>query len=431
MATFTYKAIESSGKKVSGQADSASKEELAAKLKEGGLYLLSWKEVPVASAAEDEALAAGQKLAWHQELLLRAGSLFKTETDYRRLRGGVKAKTLATITWQMAIGLKSGITLTELLDTIARESQDPKVRVIFAYFYSRVSSGHTLTDSLAVFPDVFSEIYVNLVRAGEAGGFLPKSLEEAAAYIKAQDRLARKVKSMMIYPAMLTVVASGTIVFMAAFIMPVFVQVFTDMNAELPALTKMLLAFFGLLRDFWYAWLVLLAAAFFSVRKVYLRSGSSLVVDSFILRIPFFGSLMLKIALSRFLGTLSVLLKTNVSILAALNIGKAVSGNAVLAREIDAIYKAVQAGKPMAEKMVKNRCFPAMVTMMVANGERSGCLPESLDKVTEYFTEEVDLAIADAVGLMEPLIIVIMGAMIAVLAAGLLMPIFDLPGYVG
>jgi type II secretory pathway component PulF len=193
----------------------------------------------------------------------------------------------------------------------------------------------------------------------------------------------------------------------------------------------MLLAFFGLLRDFWYAWLVLLAAAFFSVRKVYLRSGSSLVVDSFILRIPFFGSLMLKIALSRFLGTLSVLLKTNVSILAALNIGKAVSGNAVLAREIDAIYKAVQAGKPMAEKMVKNRCFPAMVTMMVANGERSGCLPESLDKVTEYFTEEVDLAIADAVGLMEPLIIVIMGAMIAVLAAGLLMPIFDLPGYVG
>ena len=430
MPTFEYKAIARSGKEVSGQLFATTKDELGAKLREEGLYIISWKETEGPSAQPAEGRAAATKPAWLKKISAAWENLNQAGTDPARIRGGLNARTLATTTWQMSIALKSGITLTEILGTIARETPDRKVRAIFNFFYDRITSVHTLSDSLAFFPDVFSVIYINMVRAGEAGGFLPKALDEATAYLKRQDRLNKKVKSMLIYPVMLTVIATATVVFMATFIMPIFVQVFTDMNAELPTLTKVLLFIFGGLRKFAFIWLGLFVVLFFYARTLYKRLGSSLTIDTLVLKIPILGSMMLKIAVSRFLGTLAVLLKTNVSILDSLLIGKAVAGNTALAVVIDDIHNAVQSGKPMAEKMAGSKYFPGMVTMMVSSGERSGNLPEALEKVTEYYIEEVDISISDTLSIIEPLIVVVMGLFIALVAAGLLLPIFNLPGYI-
>ena len=430
MATFTYKAIDRAGKEVSGQSDFSTKDELVEKLREEDLYLVSWKELDGESRAEGEARSSGAKPSWLRQFSRAKTGPSTAGADYKRIRGSINSKTLSTITWQMSIALKSGVTLAEILSTIARETRDEKVRFIFNFAYGRISAGHTLSDSLASFPSVFSEIYINMVRAGETGGFLPKALEEAAAYLKKQDRLNKKIKSMMIYPVMLTLIASGTIIFMATFIMPVFVQAFTDMHTKLPLLTQILLFGFKQLRDLWFVWLGFAIALFFYGRRLYGQIGYDLTIDRLILRVPLLGTLLLKIAISRFLGTLAVLLKTNVSILDSLIIGRAVAGNTALALEIDAIHKAVQSGKPIAEKMTQSKYFPSMVTMMVSNGEQSGNLPEALEKVTEYYVEEVDLAVSDLLSIMEPLIVLSMGLFIALIASGLLMPIFDLAGYV-
>lgn len=430
MTIFSYKATDRSGNEVSGRTNAATKDELVSKLEKEGLYLNSWKEVVENAAAPGTAALPAINTPWVRKLVRAWRNRNEAYTDYRQIHGHLNYKNLATITWQMAIGLKSGITLTEMLSTISRETTDKKTRFIFNFLFEKVNAGHTLADGLAFFPSVFSTIYVNLVHAGEAGGFLPKSLEEAAAYLKKQDRLNKKIKSMLIYPVMLAVIASCIITFMATYIMPIFLELFTNMNVELPLVTKLLLFTFGLFRKFIFAWMGLLLLTAFYVRKVYRDIGSNLLVDTVILRLPALGTLMLKIAVSRFLGTLSILLRTGVNILDALLIGKAVSGNTALGREIEAIYTAVESGKPMAEKMIKSRYFPAMVAMMVANGEKSGNLPEALERVADYYVEEVDISIADTLALMEPLIVVVMGIFIGLVATGLLIPIFELPGYV-
>ena len=433
MAIFTYKAIDRSGKEISGQTFSTTKDELVARLGKDGLYLITWKEIEDLSSPESEVRFPDTKLSLARKLshAWRAWDPRRDNyTDYKQIRGSLNAKTLATITWQMSIGLKSGITLAAILNAVGNETLDGKVKYIFNFIYERINSGHTLADSLAFFPSVFSVIYINMVRAGEAGGFLPRALEEASAYLKKQDRLNKKIRSMMIYPIMLTVIASCIIIFMATFIMPIFAQVFAGLNVELPLLTRMLLLGFGLLRKFIFVWLGLLVVAVYFAHKIYKNIGSNLTVDRLILKIPFLGVLLLKLALSRFLGTLAVLLKTSVSILDSLVIGKAVAGNAALALEISEIYKAVQSGKPLAEKMTISKYFPSMVAMMVSNGEKSGNLPEALDKVTEYYIEEVDIAVSDTLAIMEPLIVVVMGFSIALIASGLLLPMFDLPGYI-
>ena len=327
------------------------------------------------------------------------------------------------------MALKGGITLTEIIRLIETETPDPKVKKIFTFFYDRVSSGHPLSECLSNFPDIFSPVYISMVRAGEAGGFLPLSLEEAGLQLKKQAALNRKIKSMLIYPVMLSIIAVGIIVFMSTVVFPVFVQVFSDIHAELPFVTRLLIFTFGLLRGFWYLAAAGAAAAGFFAYAFYRLIGRDATVDGLLFRIPLLGQLMMKIALTRFLSTMTSLLKTSVGILDALNIGKAVAGNTLLAVEIDAIHRAVQAGRPMAEKMANSRFFPSMVSMMVSSGERSGSVPEAMEKVSEYYTEEVDAAIADTLAVLEPLVVLVMGAAVGTIAAGLMLPLFNLPGF--
>lgn len=354
------------------------------------------------------------------------------KSKIRRLNlKGVRAAELLLFTRQMATMVNAGLPLLQSLDILAEQTEDLIFSRIILAIAQDVEGGETFSDALKKFPRAFPDLYVSMVRAGEAGGDLDGVLLQLAEYLEATAELRRRVKSAMTYP----VVAFSLIVLMAAglimFVVPQFAQIFEELGGELPTPTLILIKTSELLRSIWaFVFVGAGIGATFLVRMYGRTSNGAYNLDRLKLQIPIFGKLSRKVAVGRFTRTLATLTRSGVPILQAMEIVERTSGNEVFARAIRHSADSVRNGETLADPLARSEQFPAMVTRMIAVGEKTGALEIMLEKIADYYDAEVKATVDALTSLIEPLLIMVMGIIVGGIVIALFMPIMQLSSLV-
>jgi len=339
----------------------------------------------------------------------------------------VKQKELLIFTRQLATMVNSGLPLLQCLDILAEQTEEQVFASMILSVAQRVEGGETLSEALKAFPKAFPDLYVSMVRAGEAGGDLDNVLLQLADYLEASAELKRRVRGAMVYPgvsmAIITVIASGLIIF----VVPQFQKIFDDMGAELPAPTKLLIAMSETLRGPMALGVVgVFVAIIFAVRAYGQTPIGRYNLDSLQLKLPVFGSLMRKVAVSRFTRTLATLTRSGVAILQAMEIVERTAGNEVFAKAIRESADSVRNGETLADPLARSGEFPPMVTRMIGVGEKTGALEVMLEKIAEFYDSEVKAMVDGLTSLIEPMLMVVMGVVVGGIIVGLFMPIMNL-----
>jgi type IV pilus assembly protein PilC len=338
----------------------------------------------------------------------------------------VSVKDLGVFTRQFATMINAGLPMVQCLDILASQTEKPYFRQAVATVMSDVEGGSTLGEALARHPRIFSRLYVNMVEAGEAGGILDLILNRLAVYLEKADQLQRKIKGAMTYPAVVCFVALGATVFMLMFIIPTFAKMFSDFGGELPTPTKIVMGISTFLRGYWY---VLLAAAVGLIvvfQRFYATDVGKTKVDGFLLRLPALGIVIRKGAVARFTRTLGTLISSGVPILNGLEITARTSGNKVIENAVLVTKDSISQGNTISEPLKKSGVFPPMVTQMIAVGEQTGALDEMLEKIANFYDDEVDTAVDSLTAIIEPAMIVVMGAIVGGMLIAMYLPMFKL-----
>jgi type IV pilus assembly protein PilC len=289
-----------------------------------------------------------------------------------------------------------------------------------------VESGHTVADALGKHPNAFSELYVNMVAAGEAGGILDTILMRLATFMEKNDALIRKVKGAMIYPGVIMSVAVIAIAVLLLFVIPVFESMFASVGLALPLPTRVVIGLSQFLKGYWYLIIAALGGGAFLLRKYYASSSGKLNIDKMLLKMPVLGDVLRKSAVSRFTRTLGTLISSGVSILDGLEITAKTAGNRVIQDAIMASRASIAGGDTIAAPLQKSAVFPPMVISMIAVGEQTGGLDEMLSKIADFYDEEVDAAVSGLLSLLEPIMIVFLGVVVGGMVVAMYLPIFDM-----
>jgi type IV pilus assembly protein PilC len=352
----------------------------------------------------------------------------KTVTFGIDLQKGAKVSTkdLAIFTRQFATMITAGLPLVQCLDILAQQSDSVALRKVIADVRNDVEAGSTLAEALGKHPKVFDNLFVNMVEAGEAGGVLDDILLRLATYIEKAEALKRKVKSAMTYPTVVLVVAVGTTTFMLLFIIPTFAKIFKDFGGELPLPTKIVLTLSDFLRNFWYLMFGLVAAAIVAFNRFYATDQGEKIVDRIKLRLPILGDLLRKAAIARFTRTLGTLISSGVPILTGLEITARTAGNRVVQEAVLATRASIREGETIAAPLKQSQVFPPMVVQMIAVGEETGALDEMLNKIANFYDDEVNTAVDTLTSIIEPLMIVVMGLLVGGMVVAMYMPMFKL-----
>lgn len=398
MPTFTYTARGRTGKLEKGKLDAKSRSELKEKLKSRGLLLDP-------SSIKETGAGAVKKLAGQK----------------------VKAKELLIFTRQLAVMVNAGLPLLQSLDILAEQAETEHFSAIISDIATNVEGGETFSDALLAYPRVFPELYVSMVRSGEASGELDGVLVQLADFLESSAELKRRVKGAMTYPvaafSIIVLISAGLIVF----VVPQFQKIFNDMGATLPAPTLLLITMSTWLRS----WKVLIlvgigVAAVVAYRMYNATESGRYNIDAMKLRLPIFGMLMRKVSTSRFTGTLATLTRSGVPILQALEIVESTSGNRVFAKVIREAAEGVRNGESLAEPLARSGEYPPMVTRMIAVGEKTGALEQMLFKISEFYDSEVRAMVDSLTSLLEPILIVCMGLVVGGIIIALFLPIMNL-----
>lgn len=345
------------------------------------------------------------------------------------LFGGKKLNTkeLAIFTRQFATMINAGLALMDCLDTLKKQVTKPGFKTVITEIMEDIEGGATLADALSRQRKSFSDLYINMVAAGEAGGALDTILLRLAAYLEKTAEIIRKIKGAMIYPAMIMIVTIGAVAILLIFVIPIFASMYAGMGAELPGLTKVILAMSHILRRYFLILIGAIIAIVVALRLYYRSVNGRLVIDQIILRVPIFGDLIKKTALARFSRTLSTLLASGVNILDALEITAKTSGNKVVENAIMKARSSIKEGETIAAPLSQEkRVFPPMVVQMITIGEATGGIDEMLNKVADFYEGEVDSAVENLMAALEPIIVVFLGAVIGVIVIAMYLPIFKL-----
>ena len=344
----------------------------------------------------------------------------------------VKGAELLVFTRQLSTIVSAGLPLMQGLDILAEQCEDPNFAAVVNAVGQEVESGETFSDALRKFPRAFPELYVSMVRAGEAGGDLDGVLLQLADYLEETEDLRRRIKSAMTYPvvafSMIILIATGLIVF----VVPQFAEIFGSFGRALPLPTQILINISGFLRQ-WWSWLIILGVLIGTYIGVKLYSKTAVGrynLDALRLRMPVFGGLLRKVAISRFTRTLSTLTKSGVAILQAMEIVERTAGNEVYARAIRAAGESVRNGETLAEPLARSQVFPAMVTRMIGVGEKTGALENMLMKIADFYDSEVKATVDALTSLIEPILIGMMGVVVGGIVIALFMPILQLSSLV-
>ena len=426
MPKFTYSAIESaSGKEKKGVVESASSEQAAAELKAMGL-------IPTALAAEGGAgsakLSAGRttrKSATGQTEAPQRSKKKKSGMTFGRV---INNAGLTVFTRQLATLVNAGMPIMRSLETLARQEKNLPFKEVVESLVESIRSGSNFSDGLLQHPKVFDRLYVNMVKAGEAGGVLGTVLERLARFMEKAEKIKGKVKSAMTYPVIIMCVAVGIVGALMVFVIPQFENIFATMlkGQSMPALTLAVLGISNFIKNNILITIGLMVAAYFGFKAWHKTKSGTRAVDWLLLHAPGVGPLFLKSSVSRFTRTLGTLLASGVPILQALIITRDTSGNVHVADALNVVHDRVKEGDNVARPLDSTKVFPTMVTSMIEVGEETGALPEMLNRVADTYDDEVDNSVAGLTSIMEPIMIVFMAVVVGTIVIALFLPIIKI-----
>ena len=339
---------------------------------------------------------------------------------------GIGTRDVVIFTRQFATMINAGLPLVQSLTILAEQTENSTLKEITRAVVYDVEAGNTLADAFSKHPKAFSQLYVNMVAAGEAGGILDTILLRLATFLEKNDALIRKVKSAMIYPGVIITVAMGAIAVLLIFVIPVFETMFSDAAVELPMPTRIVIGMSQFLQSFWWAVALGIGLVSFAINRYYATSGGKRKIDWLLLSLPVLGDVLRKSAVSRFTRTLGTLISSGVSILDGLEITAKTAGNTIIQDAIMASRSSIAGGDTIAAPLDKSGVFPPMVISMIAVGEQTGGLDEMLTKIADFYDDEVDAAVSALTSVLEPIMIVVMGVVIGGMVVAMYLPMFDL-----
>lgn len=345
-----------------------------------------------------------------------------------RLGSGIKKVHISRFTRQFATMIGAGLPMVQCLDILSKQMDSEEFRRIVTEIKDSVSSGSTLSEAMKKHKKAFDDLYVNMVEAGEMGGALDTILVRLAGYREKADSLARKIRGAMVYPAVVSVVAIGATVAMLTFIVPIFAKMFANLGAELPGPTLFVLKISHILQRFYPIILGVVIAGVVGLKLTLKNDQGRLYFDRFMLKTPIFGDLIRKASVARFTRTLGTLIQSGVTILDALEITAKTAGNRVLQVAIKKSVVSIAEGDTITSPLKESGVFPPMVIQMIGVGEKTGGLDDMLAKIADFYDEEVDAAVSALTGLIEPVVIVVMGAVIGGILIAMYLPMFDIIG---
>ena len=393
MFEYTAKNVQS-GQLVKGTLDVPSRDEVIAHIRKNRMTLVSIREAP-------------------RSLNITFG-------------GGITTRDVVIFTRQFSTMINAGLPLVQSLNILAQQTENKKLAEVTKAVVYDVEAGNTLADALGKHPKAFSDLYTNMVAAGEAGGILDTILNRLASFLEKNDAIVRKVKGAMVYPAVIISVALLAIAILLIFVIPTFEDMFASVNLELPLATRVVIGLSNLLTNWWFAIIGGIVLVLFGIRQYYATSGGRKVIDSLLLNAPVLGDLLRKSAVSRFTRTLGTLVSSGVSILDGLEITAKTAGNRVIHDAVMTSRQSIAGGETIAAPLEASGVFPPMVISMISVGEQTGGLDEMLSKSADFYDAEVDVAVSALLSLMEPIMIVVLGVVVGGIIVAMYLPIFDM-----
>ncbi len=405
MPVFAYTAKAADGKVLSSTAEAMSPVELRQRLAQQGMTV---KDVKVAKAAPAKSKTAGKN------------------SDFLDRFSRVKLSDLSLFCRQFSTMIDAGVSLVRCLDVLSDQSQSAKLRRIIADLRSEVEAGNTLSKAMAKYPTVFNNLFIGLIRAGEVGGVLEEALQRLSGFLEKDLELRRKVQAAMTYPAIVSVLAIGIVLFLVTFILPKFITLFKELGLKddsFPVMTKMLMNASNFLTSKWWMALIILVVTITATKMFGRTKFGRRVLDRMKLKVPVFGKLNHKVCLARFARTLSTLLASGVPILQALETVAGTVSNEIISDAILDARARVREGDVISEPLRKSKMFPPMVVQMIAIGQESGALDTMLMKIADFYDQEVDSAIASLTSAIEPILIVFLGFTVGFIVIAMFMPL--------
>ena len=401
MPVYKYTAINNSGSSVKGIIDAESVKAATEKLKKEGVYLSSINETKKGKS--------------------------RSLIPFR----GVSSAELAITTRQFSALISAGLPLEASLAALSEQSEDQKLREVLTQVKDRVSEGSSLTNALKEHNNVFSDLYINIVKAGEASGSLDIVLFRLADFLEKSSELKSRVRSALIYPIFMFLIGSGVLFFMMTYVIPRITKIFEDSDRALPFITLVLISISSFFSNHYIIlFLGIAVVGFLLVRFLKTEKGTRFV-DKLILRLPVFGKLAAMVAISRFTRTLGTLVGSGIPLLDALEIGEAVIGNTVFMDALKDVRVSVREGSTLGQPLRDSGVFPPLVTRMIAVGEQTGEMEEMFNKIADIYDLQVETTLSALTSLLEPIMILMIGVVMAFIVFAILLPIFDLTSAIG
>lgn len=420
MPRFEYIALDARGQESRGVIEATTSNDVVGQLRQAGYF-------PTSVVEEGK---GGVKVSKQTQKAIKAASAPKAK------KGGVvlfqkktiSSKTLMIFTRQLATLIDAGLPLLRGLNVLAKQEKDPVLRNTINALADAVQGGSTFSESMAQHPRIFNKLYINMVKAGELGGVLELVLNRLAEFQEKAQKIKNKVVAAMAYPVIVLMIAVLIMLFLLAFIVPKFEQIFADMlgNKPLPALTQWVISASNGLKTNWIYIFGAIAVIVFVYKAIARTPGGRKTIDMVMLKLPLFGDLTRKSSISRFSRTLGTLVTSGVPILQALNITKETAGNAIVADAVTKVHDAVKEGESIVAPLEASGVFPPMVISMVDVGEETGQLPEMLLKIAEVYDDEVDNAVEGLTSLLEPIMIVLLALIVGTIVIALFMPLIEI-----
>lgn len=396
MPVFEYTARNAKGETLKGQLDVPTREDVAAYLRKNRLQQISLREAPK-----------------QINLNLSFGNAIKT-------------RDIVIFTRQFATMINAGLPLVQSLSILAQQSENKQLKEVTKAVVFDVESGNTLAHAMAKHPKAFTQLYVNMVAAGESGGILDTILLRLATFLEKNDALIRKVKSAMVYPGVIMSVAFIAVAVLLIFVIPTFQSMFASVNLELPLPTRVVIGMSEILVGYWWLILAVIGGTVFAINRYYQTPVGRKQIDQMLLNAPVLGDLLRKSTVSRFTRTLGTLISSGVNILEGLEITAKTAGNRVIHDAVMEARSSIAGGETIAGPLEKSKVFPTMVISMIAVGEQTGGLDTMLSKIADFYDEEVDVAVGALLSLMEPIMIVVLGVIVGGMVVAMYLPIFDM-----
>ena len=421
MPRFNYVALDARGQEATGLVEAPSSNAAITQLRQAGYFPTNVIEEAISSPDGQAARDRAAKMTRTTKPRVKKGIvLFK--------RRKVKSKILMIFTRQLATLIDSGLPLLRSLNVLAKQERDKLMKNTINKIADSVQSGSTFSDALALHPRIFNDLYINMVKAGEVGGVLELVLTRLSEFQEKAAKIKNKVIAAMVYPGIVMTMAMGIMGFLLVFIVPRFEVIFHDLLGDkpLPPVTRFVIGVSGSLKNHGLVILGVVVAVVTLYKFIGRTRRGRLAIDTFKLRMPLFGNLNRKTAISRFARTLGTLVTSGVPILQALNITRETAGNAAIARAIAQVHDSVKEGESIVQPLEASRVFPPMVVSMVDVGEETGKLPEMLLKVADVYDDEVDNAVVALTSMLEPIMIVFLAVIVGTIVLALFTPLISI-----